>query len=187
MNTQLDELKKRWKGLESAAEASALGHESAMRAAAGSARSRRDWLMRTYRALCIVSVVWIVLSPMVLGSAGLPAWVSVVTSVYFFITAVVCFIVLRKIQALDFGRMTTVDLLRSVRGIIASRLRLKIILIGCMLPLLGVMFYYFRVSTPMLAGAVTGAVVGGIFGLIQDSKIRRNLRELSRELMAVYE
>ncbi len=187
MSTQLDELKKRWKGLESAADATGLGRESAMRAAAGSARSRRDYLLRVYRLFCILGAVWVVLTPIVFGRAGLPVWVSCLTSAYFCLTSVVCFSVWRKIRALDFGRMTTVELLRQVRGIIATRRRKQFLLCVCMLPILAVMFYYFRVSTPMLVGAISGAVIGGVIGIANDRKIRRNLRDLSNELMAAYE
>ena len=187
MNTQLDELKKRWKGLESAAEASALGQESAMRAADGSARSRRNWLIRCYRLLCIVTAVWIPMAPMVFCRVGMPVWVCCVTAAYFGLASGFCFYVMHKLKTLDLSRMTTVDLLCSVREIIATRLRMKLVMIGCMIPLLGVLLYYFRLSTPMLVGGIAGAVVGGIIGFIQDCKIRRNLRELSRELMAAFE
>ena len=187
MNTQLDELKKRWKGLESAAEASALGQESAMRAADGSARSRRNWLIRCYRLLCIVAAVWIPMAPMVFCRVGMPVWVCCVTAAYFGLASGFCFYVMHKLKTLDLSRMTTVDLLCSVREIIATRLRMKLVMIGCMIPLLGVLLYYFRLSTPRLVGDIAGAVIGGIIGFIQDCKIRRNLRELSRELMAAFE
>ena len=131
MNTQLDELKKRWKGLESAAEASALGQESAMRAADGSARSRRNWLIRCYRLLCIVAAVWIPMAPMVFCRVGMPVWVCCVTAAYFGLASGFCFYVMHKLKALDLSRMTTVDLLCSVREIIATRLRMKLVMIGC--------------------------------------------------------
>lgn len=187
MDRQFDELRKSWKGLDMTARASAMADDAARRAASGSLQTRKQYVLRVYRVLSIVTALWVGLCPLVLLQSGLPVWISCVSSLYFLVATIMCRYVYRKVRALDFGRMTTIELIDSVREVVTARRRQKIVLVTLMIPFLAALFYSFRFNTPMIAGGITGIVVGGIIGVVKDMHVRRHLKELRDELLSAYD
>lgn len=187
MENSLDELKKKWKGLDSLPCPPVMTGDAALRAASGAQLSRRRYVLRTYRALSIVSAVWAILGPLMFTHIGLPLWVSIASAVYFLVAFVISYTVYIRVRDIDFGRMSTLDLLSAVNGVIRLRRRLQLVMIFLMIPFLVALFCEFSHSTPMLLGAITGGVAGGIIAIIKDHAIRRNLRALRDELRSFYE
>lgn len=181
MDNNLDALKQQWQQLSNSTVA---GVDPAL-VTNRRMSSRHGYLLRFYRVLIIVCLIWILLSPLTLFNSGLPVFLCVTTSVYFGVMAVLCFITYQRIREIDFGTMTVVELLASVGRVMRTRLVSRCIGLMLCVPLIASLLYYFSANKAMLVGGISGAVLGGIMGYINDAKVRRYLKEIRRELMSV--
>lgn len=184
MDNQLEELKKQWKGLNSVGSAMTECDKDFIPVPRNS--SRRGRLMKHYRICIIISLVYIVVGPATLYPTDLlPLWKCVVLSLFFVVSAIESYIMYDKLRRLDFGRMTTFDLLKLVEDIYRTYIRQTICGISIVVPVLFMLFTSFWASVPAFVGGVVGAIVGGIIGIIKNREIRRNIMAIREELLAV--
>lgn len=181
MDNNLDALKQQWQQLSNSTVAGVDPALVTSRVMTG----RQGYMLRFYRVLIIVCLVWILLGPMALLNAGMPMALCVSTCVYFAVMAVLCFVTYQRIREIDFGSMTVVELLASVGRVMHTRLVSRCIGLALCVPLMASMLYCFSQNRAMLVGGIAGAVLGGTIGYISDAKIRRYLKEIRRELMSV--
>lgn len=184
MDNQLEELKKQWKGLNSAG--IAMGESVKDFYPSHRGISRRSRLMRHYRLFLIVALVYIVVGPATLYPTGLlPAWKCIVLSLFFAFAALQSYIMYYKIRRLDFAHMNTFELLTHIENIYRTYSRQTIGGICCAVPIMIMLLTSFWMSGPAFIGGVVGAIFGGVLGIMKNCEIRRNIREIREELLAV--
>lgn len=148
-------------------------------------KSNRSILLRHYRILVVLCLIWIIIGPLFTYFIGMPLLFSVVFSLFFAIMGVSCYCTYSLISGLKFGQMTVCELLQQVEKIIKSRLIHRYVGLLLAVPILSYMLYFYSNEDVLILGGVVGLFLGCVIGYMQDAHIRRALREIRLELMSV--
>ena len=145
--------------------------------------SRRDKLLRYYTRLFAIAIVWVGISVPIMKEVGSSVTTGLCLSAYFLIMAIMIGLQKRRVEALDFGSLTSAELLDNIARL--QRLRTLHIIIGCItgIPLLAVLLHSFAVTDIwMFAGGCAGLCAGATIGIINNLRTRRMIREIRNEL-----
>lgn len=187
MDNQLDELKKQWKGLNSASAVYPTCNAESYRPTQH-VRSRREKLQRFYRNISIVAAIWIFLGPILLYPQGLlHTWGCAMLSAFFAVMGALSFDLYLRIKRLDFATMSTCRMLVEVERIYRDYIRNTIVGISLAVPMLAVMLFEFSNHGSALAGGIVGAVTGAYIGWKKNKIVRGYLKEIRLELLSVSE
>lgn len=196
MEKNIDILKENWKRLNdvSAVESGAASPDASTLSDAAHDHininkktvSRRSRMIRIYRILFVVAMVYILVGPFVLKLAGLPIWCLILISLYFAMMALFCWGTLDRIRKINPVTQSVLEALHAVEAVIWFRRIGQIVGLSAAIPLIIVMLYLFRVDEALFLGGVCGAIIGMVIGVVQDREIRGILREIRRELMEAY-
>ena len=145
--------------------------------------SRRDKLLRYYNRLFAIAIVWVGISVPIMKEVGSSVTTGLCLSAFFLIMAIMIGLQKRRVEALDFGSLTSAELLDNIARL--QRLRTLHIIIGCItgIPLLAVLLHSFAVTDIwMFAGGCAGLCAGATIGIINNLRTRRMIREIRSEL-----
>ena len=145
--------------------------------------SRRDKLLRYYTRLFAIAIVWVGISVPIMKEVGSSVTTGLCLSAFFLIMAIMIGLQKRRVEALDFGSLTSAELLDNIARL--QRLRTLHIIIGCItgIPLLAVLLHSFAVTDIwMFAGGCAGLCAGATIGIINNLRTRRMIREIRSEL-----
>lgn len=145
--------------------------------------SRRDKLIRYYSRLFAIALIWGGFSVPIMKEVGTSVTTGLCLSVFFLIMAIMIYLQKRRVEDIDFGSMTSAELLDNIARL--QRLRTLHIIIGCMtgIPLLAVLLHSFAVTDIwMFAGGCAGLCAGATIGIINNLRTRRMIREIRSEL-----
>lgn len=145
--------------------------------------SRRDKLLRYYTRLFAIAIVWVGISVPIMKEVGSSVTTGLCLSAFFLIMAIMIGLQKRRVEALDFGSLTSAELLDNIARL--QRLRTLHIIIGCItgIPLLAVLLHSFAVTDIwMFAGGCSGLCAGATIGIINNLRTRRMIREIRNEL-----
>lgn len=145
--------------------------------------SRRDKLLRYYTRLFAIAIVWVGISVPIMKEVGSSVTTGLCLSAFFLIMAIMIGLQKRRVEALDFGSLTSAELLDNIARL--QRLRTLHIIIGCItgIPLLAVLLHSFAVTDIwMFAGGCAGLCAGATIGIINNLRTRRMIREIRNEL-----
>ena len=145
--------------------------------------SRRDKLLRYYTRLFAIAIVWVGISVPIMKEVGSSVTTGLCLSAFFLIMAIMIGLQKRRVEALDFGSLTSAELLDNIARL--QRLRTLHIIIGCItgIPLLAVLLHSFAVTDIwMFAGGCAGLCAGATIGIINNLHTRRMIREIRSEL-----
>ena len=145
--------------------------------------SRRDKLLRYYTRLFAIAIVWVGISVPIMKEVGSSVTTGLCLSAFFLIMAIMIGLQKRRVEALDFGSLTSAELLDNIARL--QRLRTLHIIIGCItgIPLLAVLLHSFAVTDIwMFAGGCAGLCAGATIGTINNLRTRRMIREIRSEL-----
>ena len=145
--------------------------------------SRRDKLLRYYTRLFAIAIVWVGISVPIMKEVGSSVTTGLCLSALFLIMAIMIGLQKRRVEALDFGSLTSAELLDNIARL--QRLRTLHIIIGCItgIPLLAVLLHSFAVTDIwMFAGGCAGLCAGATIGIINNLHTRRMIREIRSEL-----
>ena len=145
--------------------------------------SRRDKLLRYYTRLFAIAIVWVGISVPIMKEVGSSVTTGLCLSAFFLIMAIMIGLQKRRGEALDFGSLTSAELLDNIARL--QRLRTLHIIIGWItgIPLLAVLLHSFAVTDIwMFAGGCAGLCAGATIGIINNLHTRRMIREIRSEL-----
>lgn len=145
--------------------------------------SRRDKLLRYYTRLFAIAIVWVGISVPIMKEVGSSVTTGLCLSAFFLIMAIMIGLQKRRVESLDFGSLTSAELLDNIARL--QRLRTLHIIIGCItgIPLLAVLLHSFAVTDIwMFAGGCAGLCAGATIGIINNLRTRRMIREIRNEL-----
>lgn len=187
MDHGLEDLKKHWKNLSSADGIDRLGIEAPTVSVGSKSIGNRRKLLRFYRVLTVISVLYIILAPGMLFPMGIfPTWALALLSIFFAAAAAMNIYMYSLIKAVNFSEMSTLDLLERVRTIYKVHIRQTIAGILIVIPILSMMLWYFYSDPSIFLGGVCGALVGALIGWRNNLRVIRYLREIESELASAY-
>lgn len=141
---------------------------------------------RFYQCLFVVGLCWIVLSPVVFGFIGLPVIMGLVCSAYFAVMSWMSYVMMSKIDDIDYSTMSVKELLHALRSAMRTKKIQQIAGVCMATPLLGYMLYSFHlIDVAVFYGGVTGLILGLTVGLCADYRVRKTLKGLEEELFGV--
>lgn len=183
MDNDLEKLKQHWQGLNNLTPEESCDRIIPGGIMAGKIRSYSQRLIRDHTILIVLSLVWVVLSPIALYNCGLPLWAGILNSVFFGIMALSCASIRASIQRIDLSRMGVCEVLKCVKETIIKRRHHQWLSIPLAVILMAMLFYFFYgINEIMLIGGVVGAILGGVIGSISDMRMRRMLNEMCEML-----
>ncbi|MDE6331600.1 MAG: hypothetical protein K2L80_03265 [Muribaculaceae bacterium] len=140
-------------------------------------------LSRRYRTQSFIGMLLPVLSPTVVW-VGLPVWVAVLYGIVGVVMAAIHMWFARFISRSDYKSMPVVDAMAHAAKILRMQIRIKKTgyLLGCIIviPLLYEIWNLGQID--LFISAVTGGVIGGIFGLYKQRVNNRIARQLVETL-----
>lgn len=189
MNNDLDfdQLKRQW--LEQSARLDRLeAQNEALRRklSASSNMTLRDKLIRDYRIFFIVAIILVPLTFATFPLCEFPWSMTFSFSALFALEAVGNGYILRLLNRIDFTLLSTREALSRVIHLQKMRSRLQILFISITIPILAYAFYVFgKLDEDMIWSGLLGGVIGGIIGGMKDYSIRRIIKRMKAELVAM--
>ncbi|MDE6084771.1 MAG: hypothetical protein K2G40_00005 [Muribaculaceae bacterium] len=181
---ELEELKKSWQS--QSARIDRLENENARlrRKVEGSRiNGSRGKLLRTYRVLCIVSLVMMPFCIMSFPRLDIPSYLTVVFAIFFAQATLVNFYVYMRIREIDITKVSVKDALEMVISLTRLRQRLRLLEMVLALPVIVLFFLaLYQNDSYGLIGGIFGGVIGGIVGLKKEFEIRGLLRSMQSDL-----
>ena len=179
MNSDFENLKSQWQSLNAPAATDFRSMNESPQRSETRLVSAPGKIVRIYRRLLIVSVLWIPLSLLFLRIPVFPVWMCIVMALYFAVMSILNNWILNLAHAIDFSRMSVIEALQAVCKLQRSRIIAKTIGACLCLPLISYMIFTFaHYSQSMSIGGVIGGIVGLTCGIMVDSHIRREIRTM---------
>ncbi|MDE7153666.1 MAG: hypothetical protein K2O00_04375 [Muribaculaceae bacterium] len=148
------------------------------------AKSVKDSLLRKYRMLCIIGIIYIPIMPYLCERLlHTDLFVTIIMSLFFPCAVVINGLVYFRTRRIDPSAMSMKDMLIAFTNLKILRSRMRITSYILALPVLACLLYYmYGVDESMFIGGCAGGVIGAIIGVRLDLRMSREIRELRRTL-----
>lgn len=148
------------------------------------ARSVRSSVIRKYRLLCIIGIIYTPLMPLIcIYMLHMDLLPTILMSVFFPLSVVINGSVLFKTMKIHPTEMTLKEMMIAFTNLQIHRSRCRILAYAIAVPILaGLLYYLYETDCAMFIGGAVGGIVGVIVGVNQDLKVSRQIREMRQSL-----
>lgn len=148
------------------------------------AKSVKDSLLRNYRILCIIGIIYTPVMPCIcVQLLHTDTFVTVMMSLFFPLAVILNGMVYLKTRAIDPASLSMKEMLITFTNLKILRSRCRVAGYIIALPMLiGMLHYMYLIDNAMFYGGCAGGVIGAIIGIRLDIRMSREIRAMRRSL-----